>query len=231
MSENLSVPIITIDGPAGSGKGTISQRVAENLDWKILDSGALYRLVALAAQRRGLDFDDTDLIEKPLAKIAETLDVTFKPCANGGVEIILEGDDVTQAIRSEDCGCVASQVAAKKPVRGALLERQRQFLELPGLVADGRDMGTVVFPNAKVKIFLTASAEIRAERRLQQLKEQGISVSLLGLIRDIEERDARDMNRKEAPLVPADDALIIDTGKLDIDEVVQTVMDAAAKVY
>ena len=220
-------PVITIDGPAGSGKGTISQKVAEQLGWNILDSGALYRLVALAAEKKGVDFDADD----SLSEIAEALDVTFMPCAGGGVSILLEGDDVSLAIRSEDCGCAASKVAAVKPVRAALLERQRRFLDLPGLVADGRDMGTVVFPDAKVKIFLTASAEIRAERRLKQLKEQGINANLRGLIDDIEERDARDMNRKDAPLVPADDAIIIDTGKSTIDEVVSEVMSAVKKAY
>jgi len=220
-------PIITIDGPAGSGKGTISQKVAEQLGWNILDSGALYRLVALAAEKKGVDFDADD----SLSEIAEALDVTFTPCEGGGVAILLEGDDVSLAIRSEDCGCAASKVAAVKPVRAALLERQRRFLDLPGLVADGRDMGTVVFPDAKVKIFLTASAEIRAERRLKQLKEQGINANLRGLIDDIEERDARDMNRKEAPLVPADDAIIIDTGKSTIDEVVSQVMGAVKSAY
>ena len=220
-------PVITIDGPAGSGKGTISQKVAEQLGWNILDSGALYRLVALAAEKKGVDFDADD----SLSEIAEALDVTFTPCAGGGVSILLEGDDVSLAIRSEDCGCAASKVAAVKPVRAALLERQRRFLDLPGLVADGRDMGTVVFPDAKVKIFLTASAEIRAERRLKQLKEQGISANLRGLIDDIEERDARDMNRKDAPLVPADDAIIIDTGKSTIDEVVSEVMGAVKNAY
>ncbi len=220
-------PVITIDGPAGSGKGTISQRVADELGWNMLDSGALYRLVALAAQRKGVSFDAAD----SLAEIAKELEVTFTPCAGGGVTVSLEGDDVSLAIRSEDCGCAASQVAAVKPVRGALLERQRRFLDLPGLVADGRDMGTVVFPNAKVKIFLTAGTDIRAERRLKQLKEQGINVSLRGLIDDIEARDARDMNRKDAPLVPADDAIIIDTGKSTIDEVVLQVMNAVKSAY
>jgi len=220
-------PVITIDGPAGSGKGTISQKVAEQLGWNILDSGALYRLVALAAQNKSVSFDADD----SLSEIAEVLDVTFTPCEGGGVSILLEGDDVSQAIRSEDCGCAASKVAAVKPVRAALLDRQRRFLDLPGLVADGRDMGTVVFPDAKVKIFLTASAEIRAERRLKQLKEQGINANLRGLIDDIQERDTRDMNRKEAPLVPAADAIIIDTGKSTIDEVVSQVMEAVKNAY
>ncbi len=220
-------PVITIDGPAGSGKGTISQRVAEELGWNILDSGALYRLVAIAAQRKDVSFDAGD----SLATIAEELDVKFTPCVGGGVAITLEGDDVSLAIRSEDCGCAASKVATVKPVRAALLERQRRFQDLPGLVADGRDMGTVVFPDAKVKIFLTASAEIRAERRLKQLKEQGINANLRGLIDDIEARDARDTNRKLAPLIPADDAIIIDTGKFTIDEVVSQVMNAVKTAY
>lgn len=219
--------VITIDGPAGSGKGTISQKVAEQLGWNILDSGALYRLVALAAEKKGVAFD----ADESLLEIAEALDVSFTPCAGGGVAILLEGDDVSLAIRSEECGCAASQVAAVKPVRAALLARQRRFLESPGLVADGRDMGTVVFPEAKVKIFLTASAKIRAERRLKQLKEQGINANLRRLIDDIEKRDTRDMNRKEAPLVPADDAIIIDTGKSTIDEVVSKVMSAVKNAY
>lgn len=221
------IPVVTIDGPAGSGKGTIAQAVAQQLGWNILDSGALYRLVALAAQRKDVEFDD----EAPLAKIAQSLDVVFSPCKGGGVEIILEGDEVTQAIRTEECGCMASQVAAQKQVRSALLDRQRNFQEAPGLVADGRDMGTVVFPDAKVKVFLTASAEIRAKRRQNQLKENGIDANLAGLVRDIQERDERDMQRKDAPLVPAEDAIIIDTGNLSIDEVVAQVMDVVRNVY
>lgn len=220
-------PVITIDGPAGSGKGTISQQIATMLGWNMLDSGALYRLVALAAIRKGVDLD----AQEQLKEIAEQLDVRFKPVSDGLVEISLEGDDVTLAIRTEECGNAASKVAAINVVRVALLERQRRFLQEPGLVADGRDMGTVVFPDAKVKIFLTASAEIRAERRLNQLKQQGINANLRGLIRDIEERDARDSNRKDAPLVPAEDAIIIDTGVLSIDEVVNAVMEAVKKVY
>ena len=222
----ISSPVITIDGPAGSGKGTISQRVADKLGWNILDSGALYRLVALVAQRKTIALDD----DEALTEIAESLDVNFK---SGGerLEMTLEGDIVTDSIRTEECGSGASQVAAITGVRDALLDRQRRFLQEPGLVADGRDMGTVVFPSAKVKIFLTASPEIRAERRLNQLKQQGISANLRGLIRDIEERDARDSNRKDAPLVPATDAIIIDTGVMSIDEVVNTVMEAVQKVY
>lgn len=227
------VPVVTIDGPAGSGKGTIAQAVAEKLAWKILDSGALYRLVALAAERKGvgLNIEDSLSVEDSLAEIAQTLDVVFVPCKGGGVEIHLEGDDVTHAIRTEECGCAASQVAVKKRVRSALLDRQRNFQESPGLVADGRDMGTVVFPDAKAKFFLTASPEIRGQRRQNQLKEQGIDATLSGLIHDIEERDARDMHRKDAPLVPADDAMIIDTGTLSIDEVVSLVMNKVQTVY
>jgi len=219
------IPVITIDGPAGSGKGTISQRVADHLGFHILDSGALYRLVGLAAQRKNINIDD----ESALAVVAHELDVVFNISEQGDVIVMLEGDDVSLAIRGEDAGAAASQVATKPSVRKALLERQHRFQTEPGLVADGRDMGTVVFPKALVKIFLTASAEIRAERRFKQLKQQGISANLRGLIRDIEKRDARDTNRKDAPLVPAADAIIIDTGKLSIDEVVNNVLSTVKK--
>jgi cytidylate kinase len=213
-------PILTIDGPAGSGKGTIAERVAQSLGWQLLDSGALYRLVAVAAQNKKIAMDD----DKNLAAVAETLDAVFLPSKGGGVEVHLEGRDVTQAIRTEECGCIASQVAANKGVRTALLERQRHYLIAPGLVADGRDMGTVVFPQAATKIFLTASAEERARRRFKQLNEKGENVTLAGLIIEIQARDSRDMNRAESPLVAAADAITIDTSEMSIDQVVTQVL-------
>ena len=210
-------PVITIDGPAGSGKGTIAKLVAKKLGWHILDSGALYRLTAYAALQKNISFDDED----GLAQVARTLDVVF----DDG-EILLEGQKVTEAIRSQECGNAASKVAACGKVREALLQRQRDFRQAPGLVADGRDMGTVVFKDAPVKIYLTASAEERAKRRLNQLKEIGINVSLTRLIREIEERDDRDMNRSEAPLKPAEDAICIDSSDMSIEQVVNKVMES-----
>ncbi len=215
------IPILTIDGPSGSGKGTISARVARQLGWHLLDSGALYRLVALGAQGHHILLDD----EKTLAEYATSLDVRFELPKTGTEPLtLLEGEVVGDAIRSETCGNAASKVAALPAVRTALLQRQRDFCQKPGLVADGRDMGTVIFPKAKVKIFLTASVAERAQRRYKQLIEKGINANLAGLLEEIAERDARDSQRKVAPLKPAEDAMLLDTTSMSIDEAVEKVM-------
>jgi len=214
-------PVLTIDGPSGSGKGSISQLVAKKLGWHLLDSGALYRLTALAAKRANVDLAD----EAAVSSCASSLDVEFLPSGFGEpVKVLMSGDDVTREIRTETAGNNASRVAALSEVRAALLQRQRDFLQPPGLVADGRDMGTVVFPNAPYKVFMIASAEARAERRYKQLKAQGEDVRIATLLREIEERDARDMGRKNAPLKPADDAVTIDTTDLSIDQVLDQVL-------
>jgi len=210
-----SLPVITIDGPAASGKGTVAARVAEALEFVYLDSGALYRLVALTAQRLGVAFDDACR----LAALAAKLDTRFQ-----AGEIWLGGDRVTDAIRAEAISSGASQVAAHPPVREALLERQRAFLRPPGLVAEGRDMGTVVFPHAALKIFLTASAEVRAERRYKQLMEKGLSANMQALLIEIRQRDERDSVRTAAPLKPAADAVTLDTTALEIQEVVDRIL-------
>jgi cytidylate kinase len=215
----MTIPVITIDGPAGSGKGTISTHVAKALSWHMLDSGALYRLVALSAIKNDVAVTNY----QALGVLAKNLDVTFD-IAKDEVVVLLEGDVVTYEMRTEDCGRIASEVAACGEVRKALLARQRAFLTKPGLVADGRDMGTVVFPLAKTKVFLTASAIIRAKRRQSQLKQQGSDVRLPRLVRDIEERDARDSSRKESPLKAAEDAFVINTDNLSIEQVVDTVL-------
>jgi CMP/dCMP kinase len=218
-----NVPVITVDGPSGSGKGTISRLVATRLGWHFLDSGALYRLVALAALHHAVSLDD----EVSLKTLAAHLDVQFS-AGEGGIEgrMVLEGEDVTDAIRTEECGKAASVVAALPPVRQALLQRQRAFREPPGLVADGRDMGTVVFPDAELKVFLTATREERAQRRYKQLNAKGVSVNLQHILGELAERDARDSGRSVSPLRPAADAITIDTTTLTINGVVEEVMIA-----
>jgi cytidylate kinase len=217
------IPIIAIDGPSGSGKGTIARRVAAALGYHLLDSGALYRLVALAGARKGLSPDD----QAGHAEVARGLQVEFGADEDGEERILLEGDDVTGTIRTEAAGAEASRVAAMPPVRTALLQRQHAFARAPGLVADGRDMGTVVFPGAPLKIFLTASAEERARRRHKQLKEKGLTVNIADLSQEIRERDLRDSNRPVAPLRPAEDALILDSTALTIEQVVDQVLALA----
>lgn len=222
--ESVLAPIITIDGPSGSGKGTIARRVADHLGWHLLDSGALYRLVAYAGQSRGLAQDD----EPGHAQVAEELDVTFGADAAGGEQIWLQGREVSRDIRSEQAGEGASRVGAMPAVRKALLDRQRAFARPPGLVADGRDMGTVIFPAAPLKIFLTASADERARRRYKQLKDKGLGANLAALSLEIAERDRRDANRSIAPLRPAADAVIVDSTSMPIDAVVERVLGLAA---
>jgi cytidylate kinase len=223
MNTAVRVPLITIDGPSGSGKGTIARRVAEQLGWHLLDSGALYRLVAYAGQLRGASFED----EPALARIARELDVRFGADSRGEEQIWLEGQEVSRAIRTERAGEGASRVAVMPDVRAALVGRQHAFAAPPGLVADGRDMGTVIFPAADLKIFLTASADERAQRRYKQLKDKGLSANLAALSQEIAERDRRDSNRPIAPLKPADDAIIVDSTSMSIDAVVARVLELA----
>lgn len=221
MIDNKNKKIITIDGPSGSGKGAISRLLAQVLGWELLDSGALYRLVALSSQQRNIDIEDVP----ELVKIATNLPVVFSSDVYGGeTKVLLENVDVSLDIRQEVIGDLASRIAAIPEIRKALLQRQRDFATSNGLVADGRDMGTVVFPEAAVKIYLTASARARAERRLKQLLEKGISAKIDGLYSGILARDERDASRSSSPLRPADDAIQIDTTNIGIDEVMQIVM-------
>lgn len=221
-----SVNVITIDGPSGSGKGTISQLLAARMGYHYLDSGALYRLLALAASRHKVALEDVE----DLRVLAAHMDVSFRMNPDGGSpEVILEGEDVTNEIRSEDISAGSSRVAAIPEVRAALLERQRAFARKPGLVADGRDMGTVVFPSATLKIYLTASPEERARRRYNQLIDKGESVSLPALVEKVRNRDERDMNREVSPLVPDEGAVIIDTSGKDIAEVLAETLEVVEK--
>ena len=226
MSKKSQVPVIAIDGPSGSGKGTIARNVASRLGWHLLDSGVLYRLVALAAIRQDMLLDDAD----KLAEVARNLDVRFGSDNSGAEQIWLGGSVVTSEVRTEECGKGASTVAPLQPVRTALLALQRGFRRMPGLVADGRDMGTQVFPDAGLKVYLTASAEERADRRHKQLKGKGIDVSLAALSRDIEDRDRRDSERSVAPLRPAEDARILDSSGTSIDAVTETVLGWASEL-
>jgi cytidylate kinase len=214
----VSAAVITIDGPSGSGKGTLAEALARRLGWHLLDSGALYRIVALAAAQREVGIEDG----AGLAEMARELDIEFRP-GDGGVAVRLDGRDVSLEIRAESVSANASRVAALGAVRRALLERQRGFRRAPGLVADGRDMGTVVFPDARLKVFLEASPEERAARRLKQLIDKGLGGSLRALLAGIRERDERDRQRVESPLVAAADAVVIDSTALGVDAVEQRV--------
>lgn len=224
-NKNLTkAKVITIDGPSGVGKGSVSSIIAKKLQWRLLDSGALYRLTALASLKAGVDLDvqlSDDVIEK-IAEIAENLNIEFD-YKGALVETILNGENVSSQIRTEDMGAFASKVAGLTLVRQALLKRQRSFLQAPGLVCDGRDMGTVIFPDADLKIYLTASAQIRAQRRYKQLQNSDKDANISRFLAQIEARDKADMERKDSPLKPADDAKIIDTGDLSIEQVVQTI--------
>lgn len=217
----MTIPVVTLDGPGGSGKGTISQLLAARLGWHYLDSGALYRVLGLAAQDAGICLTDAS----SLARLVGEIHLDFEPQVDGSVRVILNGQDVSLSLRTEECGRWASEVAVWPQVRAALLQKQHDFRQNPGLVADGRDMGTTVFPSAQLKIFLTASPEVRAERRYKQLKEKGLDASLPLLLGEIRARDARDAGRAASPLRPADDAEILDTSTMGINEVVEFILD------
>jgi len=220
VNDSAKIPVIAVDGPGGSGKGTLARAVAEQLGWHLLDSGALYRIVGVMCLQRSVPLDD----ETAVAALASSLDISF-----AGEQVMVNGVNLSDEIRTEDAGVVASQIAPFAAVRAAVLALQRSLRRAPGLVADGRDMGTVVFADANLKIFLDASASERAQRRYKQLKNKGLSVSLRGLLAQIQERDARDRGRAVAPLKPADDALIVDSTAMSIDAVLELVMTEAGK--
>lgn len=223
----VEVPVIAIDGPGGSGKGTVARAVARRLGWHTLDSGALYRLVGVAALGRSIALDDVPA----LAAVARALDARFDPAGGAEGSVFLDGSDVTEQIRSEPASQAASRVAAVPAVRAALIERQRGFRRPPGLVADGRDMGSAIFPDARLKVFLTADVAERARRRYNQLKQKGIDVSLPALSRDMAERDRRDAERSVAPLRPCPDARILDSTRMNVSEVVSLVLNWAGEEY
>ncbi|MBU6198824.1 MAG: (d)CMP kinase [Xanthomonadaceae bacterium] len=220
------LPVLTIDGPSGSGKGTVSRMVAETLGWHLLDSGALYRAVGFAAGMEGLDLSDSEAV----TRCAQTTKIAFHDPGDGSeTRVIVNGMDATDELRTETCGAAASAIAAIAGVRAALFDKQRAFRKAPGLVADGRDMGTVIFPDAGVKVFLTASAEERAKRRHKQLKEKGLGVTLAALLREIQARDVRDAGRAVAPLKPAADATVIDSTGMPVERVVAAVLELVRK--
>ncbi|MCW8964956.1 MAG: (d)CMP kinase [Gammaproteobacteria bacterium] len=221
----MEIPVVTIDGPSGSGKGTIAQLLADDLGWHLLDSGALYRVLAYAAQQQGISIEAESA---ELVSLAEALPVSFSTI-DGATHAMLDGQSVEAHIRTETAGNAASKVAAMLAVREALLKRQHDFVESPGLVADGRDMGTTVFPHAPAKIFLTASVEERAQRRHKQLKQKGIDANFRALSEEIAERDARDASRAASPLRPADDALLLDSSGITIEQVLQKARDFLAE--
>ncbi|WP_196138256.1 (d)CMP kinase [Aliikangiella sp. G2MR2-5] len=220
--------IITVDGPSGAGKGTVSQLLADKLGWHMLDSGALYRVLGVAVEKHGIDINN----ESEVTDLARNLDIDFISNKDTGeIEPLLQGENLGAMIRTDQAGQAASKVAAIPTVRDALLARQRDFYRLPGLVADGRDMGTIVFPDAPVKIFLTASAECRAERRYKQLKNKGVDANMRALLDSIKARDERDQTRSVAPLVPAEGAFVVDSSNLSISEVLTQVLDFASKSF
>jgi len=214
-----AAPVLAIDGPGGAGKGTISRAVAKMCGWNYLDSGAIYRSLAIAVARDQVSLDD----ERAIVQVANHLDLAFR--CDDRLTVLLDGEDITDRIQSESCGKDASKIAAYRLVREALLHKQRSYQQPPGLVADGRDMGTVVFPQAEYKIFLTASSDVRAERRYKQLKEKGIDVSLKTIRNELEERDRRDTARSHAPLAMAEDAVLVDTSEMTIEEVIKRVVE------